>query len=187
MTPMTAGSGLMTAEQLLRLPRGEWRSELVRGELRQMPLAGHVHGRIAADIGGRLFLHVREHRLGVTYAAETGFLLSRAPDTVRAPDASFVTAARLASMTLSAAGYFSGAPDLAIEVISPSDTYSEVEEKVAAWLESGAQVVVTLDPRRKTGKIYRPGSQVVSLTSADHLSVPDLLPGWSVALNELFD
>lgn len=183
MTPMT---GLMTAEQLLQLPQGQWRYELVRGELRRMSLAGHVHGRIAMAIGARLALFVREHGLGATYAAETGFMLRRAPDTVRAPDASFVTAARLASMTLPPAGYFPGAPDFAIEVISPSDTYTEVEEKVAEWLEAGAQVVVTLDPRRKTGIVYRLG-QVLLLTATDHLTVPDLLPGWSVPLNEIFD
>jgi Uma2 family endonuclease len=176
----------MTAEELIRLPRGQWRYELVKGELRRMTPAGHLHGKVAADVLSRLAVFVREHGLGVTYAAETGFLLRRAPDTVRAPDASFVAAARLASMQLSPEGYFPGAPDLAVEVISPSDSYSEVEEKVAEWLEAGCLVVVVLDPRRKAGRVQRPATPVVSLTETDYLSINDLLPGWSLSLEEVF-
>jgi Uma2 family endonuclease len=176
----------MTADELIRLPRGRWRYELVRGELRQMTPAGHVHGRVAADVLIRLGAFVREHRLGATYAAETGFYLRRNPDTVRAADASFVAAARLASMALSPDGYFPGAPDLAIEVISPSDTYTEVDEKVGEWLEAGCLAVVILDPRRKTGTVHRPGSDVVRLAETELLALPDLLPGWSLPLGEIW-
>jgi Uma2 family endonuclease len=186
MTTMSKGSGVMTAEELIRLPRGRWRYELVRGELREMTPAGHLHGKIAADVLSRMAVFVREHQLGVTYAAETGFYLRRNPDTVRAADASFVGAARLASMTLSPDGYFPGAPDLAIEVISPSDTYSEVDEKVGEWLDAGCLAVVILDPRRKTGTVHRPGGDPVRLAETDVLSLPDLLPGWSLLLGEIW-
>lgn len=81
MTQMSE-SGLMTADELLRLPRGTWRYELVDGALRKMTPAGHVHGRVAAEVGANLTLFVRKQGLGETYAAETGFLLRRGPDTV---------------------------------------------------------------------------------------------------------
>lgn len=186
MGALATGSRLMTAEELLQLPRGRWRSELVRGELRQMSPSGHVHGRTALEVGARLWAFVREHRLGVTYAAETGFLLRRDPDTVRAPDVAFVTNATLAARTVSPEGFFPGAPDLAVEVISPSDSYSEVEEKVAEWLDAGTQVVVVLDPRRKVATVYRSGADTTTLAAADQLSLPDLLPGWSLSLEEIF-
>ncbi len=122
MTPMTAGSRVTTAEELLHLRGGAWRHELVKGEPRQMSPSGHVHGKVVARLGARLTLFVEAHRLGETYGADTGFLLSRDPDTVRAPDAAFVTAATLASRSPADQGFFPGAPDLAVEVTSPSDS-----------------------------------------------------------------
>lgn len=176
----------MTADDLLHLPRGRWRYELVRGELRQMSPSGHVHGKVAARALGRLMPFVQEHGLGETYAAETGFLLRRNPDTVRAPDVAFVTAEKLASLSLSPDGFFPGPPDLAVEVVSPSESYSEVEEKVAEWLEAGCRAIVVLDPRRRVATVYRPGVKMTTLASTDHLSLPDLLPGWSLSLDEIF-
>lgn len=176
----------MTADALLRLPRGGARYELVEGVLRTMTPSGHVHGKVAARVAARLVSFVEKHDLGLAYGAETGFMLRRSPDTVRAPDAAFVTAARLSATALSPHGYFPGAPDLAVEVTSPSDTKSELDEKIAAWLDAECRVVVVLDPVRKTASVYRAGHDVRSLTVTDELSLPDLLPGWSVPLEELF-
>ena len=176
----------MTAEELISLPRGRGRTELVKGVLRRMSPAGHVHGKVAAGLTISLGAFVREHALGVVYAAETGFLLGRDPDTVRAPDAAFVRATTLARLTLAAGGYFPGAPDLAIEVVSPSDAYSDVEGKIAAWLGAGCQVVVVVDPQRRVATIHRSAVEVVALRETDQLTVPDLLPGWSLALEEMF-
>ncbi len=186
MARMATESGVTTAEELIRLPSGQWRYELVDGVLRQMTPAGHTHGRIAARIGARLTAFVDEHDLGATYAAETGFILRRSPDTVRAPDASFVTNARLQTAELSARGYFPGAPDLAVEVLSPDDSHSEVEEKTADWLASGCQVVVLLDPRRQVAIVRRADTAAETLSAGDQLAVPDLLPGWSMTVGELF-
>lgn len=183
---MAVNVTLMTADELLTLPRGTWRYELVNGELRRMTPGGYIHGGIAADVLGYLAPFVRERRLGRTYAAETGFLLRRSPDTVRAPDAAFVTTARLHSASLTGHGFFPGAPDFAIEVISPDDTSHEVQEKVTEWLVAGTQVVVVLDPRRKTATVHRGGDDVVTLSVSDALTVPDILPGWSVALSAIF-
>jgi Uma2 family endonuclease len=176
---------LMTAEELLQLPRGSWRYELVRGELYRMSPSGHEHGRVAMRVGARLASFVEARGLGETYAAETGFVLGRSPDTVRAPDASFVSNATL-QRTSPASGFFPGAPDLAIEVISPSDTFTKVEEKVSEWLAAGTKVVVVLDPERRAGRVYRPAGEILTLELEDTLSVPDLLPGWSLPLAEIF-
>jgi Uma2 family endonuclease len=186
MTTMATGSQVMTAEELIELPRGRWRHELVRGGLRQMPLAGHQHGEVAARVLFTVGPFVQQARLGKTYAAETGFLIARDPDTVRGPDVAFVSNETLSRIALSPQGYFPGAPDLAIEVTSPSDRRRYVDEKVAAWLEAGSQVVVVLDPRRKTGAVHRRGGQVRLLSATDQVTLPDLLPGWSLNLAETF-
>jgi Uma2 family endonuclease len=186
MASMATGSRLMTAEALIQLPRGQWRYELVRGELRRMSPSGHMHGMVAARVLARLAPFVEQNHMGETYTADAGFLLRRAPDTVRAPDVAFVTAARLATMNLSPTGFFPGAPDLAIEVVSPSDTDREVEEKTAEWLAAGTQVVVIVEPTRRTASVYRPGADVQSFGESDRLTISDLLPGWSLRVQEIF-
>src|SRR6266496_1122847 len=124
---MAADQQLMTADELLRLPRGRARHELVRGRLRRLPLVTWEEGCLASTIGALLGEHV-EHRLGAVVAG-TGFQLTWAPDTVRAPAVAFVTCHRV-PVGDAAEGYFPGAPDLAVEVISPNDLYDEVDEKV---------------------------------------------------------
>ena len=112
------------------------RYELVRGELREMPPAGHVHGEIALSIGAELRQFVKENRLGKTYAAETGFKVATSPDHVLAADAAFIRRERAENVGEST-GFWPGAPDLAVEVISPRDTYSDVAEKALDWLGAG--------------------------------------------------
>ena len=138
-------SRAMTAEELLQLPDDNWRYELIRGGLRRMAPAGWEHGVLAMRIGSRLDQFVTANRLGIVLAAETGFILERNPDTVRAPDAAFVRLDRIPARSLPK-GYWSGAPDLAVEVISPSDSAQEVDEKVDTWLSGGASEVWTIDP-----------------------------------------
>lgn len=186
MSLMDTGSRVMTADELLLLPSGTARYELLRGELRTMTPSGHLHGKVAARVAGSLVPFVQQHGLGEVYGAETGFLLQRDPDTVRAPDAAFVTAAKLDASSLPPQGYFPGAPDLAVEVLSPSDSRHDVEKKTAAWLEAGCQVVATIDPVRQMAEVHRRGLEVQSLDADDHLTIPDLLPGWSIELASLF-
>ena len=176
----------MTADELLRLPRGRARYELIDGELRTMTPSGHLHGKVAARVARWLVAFVDDHDLGVAYGAETGFMLRRAPDTVRAPDAALVTKERLATMALSPRGYFPGPPDLAIEVLSPSDVPHDVEQKIADWLAAGCRVVVVLDPERAIGRVHRPAVATQLLAMSDSLQIPELLPGWSVSLGDLF-
>src|SRR5262245_36616574 len=118
-----------TADELLRLPDDGFRYELIHGELRRMSPAGSKHGVVAMNIALSLGSHVRTHALGRVFAAETGFLLSQDPDHVRAPDSAFVRKER-ADEVGDTEKFWPGPPDLAVEVISPSDTYTDVEERV---------------------------------------------------------
>ena len=145
---MTVQTRAFTAEELLRMPGDDFVYELVDGELRKMSPAGFEHGRVAMRIGASLSTFVIQRHLGEVTAAETGFVLRRNPDTVRAPGVAFVRQDRL----VPSSGYFPGPPDLAIEVVSPSDTYSEVDAKVLDWLRSGVRMVVVVDPSKKSGQ-----------------------------------
>jgi Uma2 family endonuclease len=175
----------LTADELLTMPQDHNRHELIRGELRTMTPAGHEHGRIVVRLTWRLAHFVEEHELGVVYAAETGFKLASDPDTVRAPDVAFVSRARLNEVG-AVRGYWPGAPDLVAEVISPSDVYTEVEEKVLDWLEAGTRLVIVINPRSRAVTLYRSLADIVVLTERDALDAPELVPGWSVMVSELF-
>ena len=107
------------------------------------------------------------------------------PDTVRAPDVAFILRERVPQEGLPR-GFFPGAPDLAVEVISPSDLYAEVDEKVAEWIERGARVVFVVNPRRQTVAVHRARQPVRVLTEDDVLEAEDLVPGWSLPVRNLF-
>jgi len=175
----------LTAENLLRLSRPGRRYELVRGELKEMPPAGNIHGKLTMRIAGPLFEHVEKERLGVVYAAETGFKLASDPDTVRGPDIAFISQPRLEEVGESD-GFWPGAPDLAVEVISQFDTYTEVEEKVFDWLEAGTRMVVVVNPRKRAVTVYRSLSDISVLKESDFLDGADVVPGWRYPLSNLF-
>ncbi len=176
----------ITADALYQKPPEERRGELVKGVFVKMSPAGHTHGRIAATILILIGQFVRQTReMGQLYTAETGFLLSREPDTVRAPDAAFVTAERAAQQA-SELGFFDGAPDLAVEVISPSETVESVEAKLIDYLEAGTQIVWLVYPRTQTIMVYRSLTDAEVLTIIDDLKGGDLLPGFSAPVKEIF-
>ena len=175
----------VNAEDLLRMPDDGFRYELVRGELRQMAPAGNVHGRIAMNFGTSLNNHIRAHDLGVVYAAETGFRLAEDPDTVRAPDVAFVSRERFEEIG-EVEGYWPGAPDLAVEVISPGDSYVEVEDKVFDWLEAGTRMVLTINPRKRSITVYRSLADITVLTGKDVLDGGEIVPGFRLAVRDIF-
>jgi Uma2 family endonuclease len=122
--------------------------------------------------------------LGRAYG-EVGCLLSTDPDTVRVPDAAFIRRERLQEVGR-VRGYFPGAPDLVVEVISPNDRYPRVAEKVAEWLRHGARLVFVVDPRHRAVAQHRPGAPAVILPVDDVLDGGDVVPGWSLPVRELF-
>lgn len=177
---------LMTADELLAMPDDGFCYELMKGELIKVsPLPGHEHGLIAMNIAGPLHVYVKTKNLGKVYAAETGFLLEQNPDTVRAADISFVRRDRIEKAGI-VQGYWIGAPDLAAEVVSPSDTVRRIEGKVAQWLESGARTVWVISPKMHTVIVYRSLTEIAVLTENDILDGGDVVPGFHIPVAEIF-
>jgi Uma2 family endonuclease len=182
---MAGNPGSVTADELLRMDGDGWRRELVEGRLRVMEPAGFEHGRVALRIGRLLDAHVEATGSGVSVGAETGFVLARDPDTVRAPDAAFVAKAR-ANAVGTTARYWPGAPDLAVEVVSPDDSAREVKEKAQAWLAAGTVAVLVLDPAKQTATIYRSHTDARVQTGSDTLDLSDAVPDFKPALSRVF-
>jgi Uma2 family endonuclease len=167
------------------MPQDGFRYELVRGELRRMAPAGGEHGVVTFNAALPLGQHVKANNLGIVFGAETGFKIATDPDTVRAPDIAFVRRERIPKEGIPK-GYWPGPPDLAVEVISPNDTYEEVEEKVAEWLMAGTAMVWALNPRRRTVTVYRSLTDITVLTEADELTGGDVVPGFRCRIAEIF-
>ncbi len=182
---MAAPDKLMTADELLRLPCDGLRHELVEGELRTMAPSGGQHGWIVIRVTTPLAQHVDANKLGLVLGAETGFKLAENPDTVRAADVAFVRRDR-ALAVVDDPRYWTVAPDLVVEVISPSDLYTEVEDKVADWLDFGVQMVVVVNPRRRTVAVHRPDRAVRILTENDVLDGETVVPGWKLRIRDIF-
>jgi Uma2 family endonuclease len=176
----------VAADELLLMPDDGFRYELVKGELRRMIPAGNVHGRVTMSFAWRLARYVEENRLGTVYAAETGFRLSSDPDTVRAPDVAFVSRVRIEAIG-EVEGFWPEAPDLAVEVISPGDSYSEVEEKVFAWIDAGTKMVVVINPQQRSATVYKSPTDITALAEADVLNGGDVVPSFELAVREIFE
>ena len=182
---MIAGKRLMTADDLLNLPDDGQRHELVRGELRTMAPSANEQGWMTMNVSTPLDVLVRDRRLGVVFTADTGFKLAENPDTVLAPDVAFFSRER-ALQERPTRGFRVGAPDLAVEIISPNDRYVEVEEKVAAWLASGVRMLILVNPRRREVRVHRLGQPAQVLSEADTLDGGDVVPGWRLPVAEIF-
>jgi Uma2 family endonuclease len=174
---------LITAEELPELSPPHKSTELVRGVMVVRELPGARHGYVAQSLAWRIGQHVHERHLGYVFAAETGFKIFSNPDTVRAPDVSFVRAHRLTGPL--PAGYLDIAPDLVVEVLSPSDRKRKVAEKVADWLEAGTELVWVIDPEKRAAEVHRPNAPTLVLQHTSVLSAEAILPNFSCPLPEI--
>jgi len=182
---MSTAEKITTADELLHLPRGQLRYELVEGELHTMSPAGSEHGAIGMELGMRLAHFIREHSLGRAFCAETGFKIGQNPDTVLAPDVAYVRQSRLDKIGLPKA-FFPEAPALVVEVASPSDTIEEVDTKIRRWLAAGVELAWVINPSGRTVTVYRALDNIQVLTEKDTLSGEAVVPGFECLVADLF-
>jgi Uma2 family endonuclease len=164
--------------------RGEGTRELLFGRVVEMTPGSGDHGRISSWIGHRIQDFLGSTRAGVVFSADTGYILRRRPDLVRAPDVSFVSANRPAGVDTSR--YIPLAPDLAVEVVSPGDRWRNVDTKARMWIGYGSRIVWVVVPRRRRVHGYRPGTARKEREPGDNLSGEDVLPGFALPVDECF-
>jgi Uma2 family endonuclease len=174
----------MTAEELMELPRGYYRAELINGELIKMSLPGVPHGRIALRLAVPLGQFVLDHKLG-EFFSETGYQITSNPDTVLGPDLSFISQQRLEEIG-EVKGYWQVPPDLAVEVSSPGDRPGKVNKKIARWFSFGTKQVWIVDQKHSTVTVYRSPSDTTTFSGSDYLESPDLFPGFRISLDRIF-
>ena len=174
---------LLTAEEAFWLnPSERW--ELVEGRIVEMSPVKKRHGRILARLAHRFEEHVERNRLGEVYVGDVGFILRRNPDTVRAPDLAFIRKERLPALE-EEEGFSAVVPDLAVEIPSPSDRWTEVEAKIAEYFAAGVKAIWIVDPSRDEVRSFHPGKAVRTLAKADTLEEPELVPGLKLSLADL--
>ena len=179
-------AALLTAEELLRMPDSASGYELIAGELRKMSPANRTHCIVAGRLHSLLGQYVLQHKLGETLVAEPGFVLARDPDTVRVPDIAFLRRERLRGAG-SEEAFCTGAPDLAVEVLSPGDRPKEVAAKARIWLDAGASMVWVVNPARRAVTVYRSSTDIKTLTEKEELDGEDVVPGFRCRVGEIFE
>lgn len=181
----TTAQKLITAEEFARMPNPPDGSqqELVQGVVITMPPPGGRHGVCCLKIGRRIGNYVDEHNLGTTASNDTGFITERDPDSVLGPDICFWGRERLPEVP---EGYIEIAPDLVVEVISPSDRYARIQNKVNEYLEKGVRLIWVMDPEDRSAAVLRGGQKMKVLSENDMLTGEDVLPGFSCRVGDLF-
>jgi Uma2 family endonuclease len=176
----------MTIEEFTALSDADGRFELIRGELREVPPMGMRHGEVGSEFHWRLAVFARNERLGRVYTSDTQFVLAYGDrPSIVMPDVSFVRAERLPSRE-EREGIAPFPPDLAVEVRSPSQSRTEVEEKIALYREANVPLLWDCEPRRRTVTVYRPGQEPFEVGEDGELDGEDVLPGFRLRVADLF-
>jgi Uma2 family endonuclease len=183
---MSTAARLITADELFRLPEDETRwCQLIDGEIVHMAPPGGLHGVVGGELFWRLGSFVRANKLGVVAAAETGFYVSRNPDTVLAPDGAFIRQERVAKVGIPK-GYITEAPALAFEIMSPRDAVADVAEKIRRWIDADVELAWVVDPAGRTVTVHRSHDDIRVLTAKDMLTGEHVVPGFECRIAELF-
>lgn len=173
-----------TDEAFAALPDRGQRYEIIKGVLCDVGNSGMEHGNLGMYLGGSLEIYSRSHQLGAVCDSSTAFSL--ASGSKRSSDVAFVAKARLRGMKRLPKGFFVGAPDLAVEILSPSNTVEEIHEKLVEYFENGCRLVWVVHPDERYVLVYRSLQPDRLLKLNDALDSEDLLPGFTLPLADLF-
>ena len=182
----TAGPGIVTPDDFLHHPAANDRTELVRGHIQVMTPASAAHGLVSGTVFHLLASHVRQHKLGACFADSTGYTLPNLPNTVRAPDASFVRRERLPANGVGA-GFLEMAPDLAVEVLSPNESREDIAAKLADYRVAGTPLVWVIDPAARTVTVISATEDDATVGESQRLSGGSTLPGFTCSVRDLFE
>jgi Uma2 family endonuclease len=174
---------IWTDEELMALPKDGYKRELLQGDIILSP-AGSEHGIICVAICAELRSFARRHKAGAVFDSSTGFRLT--PDDLLSPDVAFVARPRLLALPRIPRGFFPGAPDLVVEVLSPSDTPDRMHEKLSLYFAHGCRLAWVINPRERNALVYRTPEADRLLRVTDALDGEDVLPGFRLPLAELF-
>lgn len=183
--PQPEPQQLVTAEEFAALPGGDERYELVNGVIVEMPRPKPRHGLTAGRLSRKLALFLDQQPLGEIFI-ESGFLVGREPDIIRGPDLAFVSAHRVPSGQ-DLDSYFEGAPDIAIEIVSPNDATVDTRQRIDEYLAAGARLIWIIFPMFKTIEVHHLDLTATTLRTTDTLDGGDVLPGFSVPVSALFE
>lgn len=176
---------LITSDESASLADDGYSYELVQGELVRMGLPEYRHGKILVKLSTALEVYGDEHAMG-DVLSNGRFKLHHDPDTVLSPDIAFVSAASLAVQPTPPIGYPEFLPDLVFEVVSPSDSASQMQRKVQIYLEAGVGEVLVVWPETRTLSLYKPDGTLQTLAETDELNGGTLLPGFRYNISKLF-
>ena len=182
----TTQTRLLTADDLLRLDSEGVRGELIRGVLCETMSAGQRHGKIVVNLVMELGVFVKAGRLGTLVASDSGVWLERDPDTVREPDIAFTSVDRL-PLGEDLPGYAEVAPDLVVEIVSPSDSRRAVHDKAQMWLHNGVRLVWVVHPDTRTVDTHHESGAFATLGADDSLDGMDVLPDFRCAVSAVFE
>lgn len=184
---MATAEALLTAEEYAKMPDTGRPTELVRGRVVEMNVPGPWHGYVCVNFAGILRQFVVEHGLGRVMGNDSGVITERGPDTVRGADVCYYSFTRLPRGPL-ARGYYAVVPELVVEVKSPDQRWRQLHTKVGEYMQAGVSVVLIADPAKQTITIFDDGDDAPRVLNRDAvLSLPDLLPGFSVPVAQFFD
>ena len=180
------GARLLTADDLLRLSSQGVRGELIRGVLCETMPTGHQHGRVVTNLVILLGNFIKPRKLGSLTASDSGVWLERDPDTVREPDIAYFSAEKI-PLDVTVAGYAEVAPDLVVEIASPSDSRREVNAKALMWLGFGVRLVWVVHPDQRSVDVHRAGHPVATVNDSQALDGHHVLPGFTCEVRAFFD
>lgn len=175
----------MTVEEFFKLHGSESNVDLVRGQLVRYPMPGAKHGRVCTNAGFVLESFVRQSQSGRTFSNDTHIRISL--DTARGADVCFVSYAKLPREQKLPDGVLEIAPDLVIEVRSPSDLWTDALGKMLDYIRIGVPVVVVLDPKTESATVFRSGTRQQTFEKEQTLTIPDVLPGFEIAVARFFE